>query len=1100
MDKLKFTIDGREAVGFAGQTILEAARDNGIKIPTLCHDERVKAYGACGLCVVEVEGEPRLLRACASQIAAGMTIHTDNKRVRDMRRLTLELLLSDHTGDCRPPCVVACPAHTDCQGYVGLIANGRHQEAAALIKEKLPLPASIGRICPHPCEDACRRQLVEEPVAIAALKAFAGDFDLADGEPWMPEIKPDTGKKVAIVGSGPAGLTAAYFLVQAGHAVTVYEAMPQPGGMLRYGIPEYRLPKKILDAEIDLIRRMGVDMVTGTRIGQDISLEQLISDHDAVFVGIGAWESWELGCPGDHLPGVMGGIEFLREVSLKGRAEIGERVAVVGGGNTAMDAARTALRLGAQQVMVLYRRTRREMPAEDLEIQEAQEEGIEFRFLVAPLEVIGPKGKVESIHLQKMELGEPDESGRRRPVPISGAEEVVPVDTIISAIGQQVRPDGLEAVGLTRKGTIATGSGSLATDIPGVFAGGDAVTGPGIAIEAIAQGQQAAREMNDYLEGRSLTYRETFLVQQPDLTAADFAHHQRVERTPLICRVPEERCQDFREVSPGYREDEAMAEALRCLECGCQAYFDCRLLAYANQYDVVPGRLQGARHQEELLRYEHLFIQRDANKCILCGLCVRICDEVMGVGALGLVERGFDTTVKPEFGLPLYDMECISCGQCVAVCPTGALGEKYPLVRNFPMDMNRIPSVCSFCDLGCEQVVEGRGGLVARIRPVSQGLLCYQGRFGFADWNQERRLLTPLVKKEGELVAVSWGEALGFTAARFQEIKSQYGESSLAVLVSPGATMEEVQAVVGWAREGLGINNLASFTPNPVRRLQEIGLTTGSCRLSDLEHAELIVMVGGFDASQITAVRVRRAVKSGARLVLVNKGPTLVDDLADLRIDPADSTGFWREVLSAYVQPGLTDGRLEEEEVGIWAAVEPGPEAQQVADLYGRSHQVVIVVDGSTTASSVVEILSKLARFKSEDGQDGSGLLVVNQGGNAMGLVEAGILHGYEDYRELLQQGKIKGMLIVGEDPVGTGRLKPEELRGVEFLVVLTPIKTATSGIAHVVLPGSTPLETDGVYRSCDGQLRRLNRVRPPAAGMDNREIIAALAAAMKTV
>ena len=273
-----------------------------------------------------------------------------------------------------------------------------------------------------------------------------------------------------------------------------------------------------------------------------------------------------------------------------------------------------------------------------------------------------------------------------------------------------------------------------------------------------------------------------------------------------------------------------MAEALRCLECGCQAYFDCRLLAYANQYDVVPGRLQGARHQEELLRYEHLYT-RDANKCILWALC-KICDEVMGVGALGLVERGFDTTVKPEFGLPLYDTECISCGQCVAVCPTGALGEKYPLVRNFPMDMNRIPSVCSFCDLGCEQVVEGRGGLVARIRPVSQGFLCYQGRFGFADWNQERRLLTPLVKKEGELVAVSWGEALGFTAARFQEIKSQYGESSLAVLVSPGATMEEVQAVVDGPVRAWELT-LASFTLILFRRLQEIGLTTGSCRLSD---------------------------------------------------------------------------------------------------------------------------------------------------------------------------------------------------------------------------------------------------------------------------
>ncbi|NTV91034.1 MAG: NAD(P)-binding protein [Clostridiales bacterium] len=289
MANFRLNINGIEVTGRPGQTILEVANENGIEIPTLCYDERIKIYGACGLCVVEVDGNPKLVRSCATEIADGMVIKTETERVRGSRQVALELLLSDHTGDCRPPCREACPGKTDCQGYVGLIANGNHREALELIKEQLPLPASIGRVCPHPCEEACRRQLVEEPISIAALKSFVADADLGSEDGYIPELEEETGKRIAIVGGGPAGLTAAYFLAKKGHSVEILEAMPQAGGMLRYGIPQYRLPKEVLDMEIATIEDMGVEIRTNIKVGRDITLEYLRNTYDAVYLAIGAW-------------------------------------------------------------------------------------------------------------------------------------------------------------------------------------------------------------------------------------------------------------------------------------------------------------------------------------------------------------------------------------------------------------------------------------------------------------------------------------------------------------------------------------------------------------------------------------------------------------------------------------------------------------------------------------------------------------------------------------------------------------------------------------------------------------------------------------------
>lgn len=422
MKKYRININGREVLGVPGQTILELARENDIYIPTLCYDERLEVYGSCGLCMCEVEGNPKLLKACATEIADKMIIKTDTQRVIESRKTNLELLLSNHIGDCRPPCVKSCPAETDCQGYVGLLANGEFEEGIKLVKNKIPLPASLGRVCPHPCEDDCRRALVDEPVAIQWLKRFLADEDLAQDESrFIPDVAEETGKKVGIVGGGPLGLSAAYFLRQLGHSVTIFEYMPKAGGMLRYGIPEYRLPKDVLDDEIYTLKQMGIEILTNVNVGKDISLESIVDSHDAVLMAIGAWKSTKVGFKGEESIGVIGGIDFLRKVVRNERVELGKNVAIVGGGNTAMDACRTAVRLGAENVYNIYRRTKEEMPADLIEIVEGEEEGVIFKNLTNPIEALtDEKGRVNKLVLQIMELGEADESGRRKPIVVEG--------------------------------------------------------------------------------------------------------------------------------------------------------------------------------------------------------------------------------------------------------------------------------------------------------------------------------------------------------------------------------------------------------------------------------------------------------------------------------------------------------------------------------------------------------------------------------------------------------------------------------------------------------------------------------------------------------
>lgn len=715
METINLTINGKKITAPAGSTILEAARSNGIYIPTLCYDEAVEVYGACGLCVVEAEGVAKLLRSCSAKAADGMVIHTESERVIKSRKIAMELLMSAHDGDCIAPCQLACPANTDCQGYVGLIANGRFDDALKLIKDRIALPASIGRVCPHPCEKACRRAKVEEPINIAQLKAFAADLDLK-GDAYLPEVAKSTGKKVAIVGGGPAGLTAALYLRAKGHEVTVFDMMDKMGGMLRYGIPQYRLPKEVLDSEISVIEKTGVRLVNNVKYGKDITLDMLKSVNDAVILAPGAWKSTPMRVKGEDINGVYGGIDFLRSVIQGKSVEIGDRVAVCGGGNTAMDTCRTAVRLGAKEVYVIYRRTEQEMPAEEIEIKESKEEGVIYKFLTNPVEIHGENGRVCGMTLQLMELGEPDASGRRRPVAMEGKTEYLPVDSVIMAIGQKFDPTDFSGVELTDRGTIMADEDTFETSIEGVFAIGDATNkGASIAIAAIGEADKCVKVVDVYLKGEELDFAPKYISKR-DEDRIDVSGKEVQPRTVAKVLDAQDRKQNFNEVSLGLTMEEAQKEAQRCLECGCREYFKCKLLSVAQRYDINPERFAGEMPQK-YTRDENAFIERNTAKCILCGLCVRSCKEVMDISAIGLLGRGFKTSISPAFALPLDQTKCTNCGLCVKLCPTGALTEKSALKKQVPLKEEYTLEKRTINDKECEAIVSRYNGDVIRVVP-----------------------------------------------------------------------------------------------------------------------------------------------------------------------------------------------------------------------------------------------------------------------------------------------------------------------------------------------------------------------------------------------
>lgn len=1083
-------IDGVNYEAKDGETVLDVCRRVGIDIPTLCYDSRLEPFTACWVCLVEIKNRRGLSPSCGVKVEPGMEVRTKGEDIFNARRTAINLLLSTHFGDCYAPCILRCPSNVDVQGYIGLVLAGKYIEAVKLIKETNPFPAICGRVCTRPCEDVCRRNIIDSPVGIDYIKRFAADIEMANPHRFVPVREKSSGIKVAAIGAGPASLTAAYYLAQRGHIVTVFESESEPGGMMRYGIPQYRLPKDIIKKEIEIIESLGATIKTNCKLGRDFSLEDLKSDgYKAIFLGIGAWRSIPMGIEGENHPGVRGGIEFLRECASGKLKSLEGKVLVIGGGNTAIDAARTSTRLGANEVWILYRRTEREMPARREEIDEAYYEGVKFRFLVAPKRVIiDSDGKIVGLECIRMELGEPDSSGRRKPVPVPGSEFIVEGNYIIAAIGQKPDRASLEPIvelngqkiRWTKWDTIEVDPETLQTNIPGVFAGGDAVSGPATVIEAIAQGRRASFYIDKYVRGEELkgfgwlqnpSTRGKKLEDVPRRFYADIPFSPR--NHPVLTKLSERRG-NFDEVEFAYSTEQAICESSRCLSCGCMAVENCELKRVAEQYNAESYAYTHAREIKQI-DSRHPFIEFDPNKCILCGRCVRICDELMGITALGFVGRGFSTVIAPALNKPLQETDCVTCGQCISTCPTGAIIEKIQLPKPAPWKYETLTTTCGFCNVGCSVDWKMLDGSPIHLDvhsgcKISGGNLCVKGRFGIYPLMQGRAK-SPLIRSKGIYREIPIDKAIEI----FPEIISK--GKGVCVFISPGLTNEEIYIAQKFARSVIRAQALYSFHLLPVEYRTKEELPISSATFEDIPTSELIVLycVDFTCESPIAGIKIRSAVKNGSHLIAVDSPTKIFRNLNNVRTITSDEFIANKGILDEY-----------------------------------KFVERILFVMPSRPHPSRIKAWFDIRNFGYEISQKHNvGYLFVGGRSNLQGLFDMGGISPFKpNYQieenflpfsealERMQNGELSA-LIIGEDPLSSG--KPPEnyrlaLEGASSVIVLDAYFTPTAQVSDLFIPISLWFESAGSYTNLERRLRKLYKITDPPSGYSTLQILSEIA------
>ena len=726
-------VDGRQITGREGQTILELCRDNGIEIPTLCYEPKLPGFGACRMCVVDLAGEDQPPISCSRAAEAGMVVQTQTARIRQLRKTNLELIFSDHNAYCLPPCQNKCPSHIDIPGFLKANTEGNFVESTRIFKRTIPFPSILGRVCPAPCEEHCRRDEVDEAIAIRDSHRYAGDQVLkalgrGQKAPVPFEVQASSGKRVAVIGSGPAGASAAYYLAIAGHEVTIFERDPAPGGMLRYGIPQYRLPKdEVLAGEYESLTDLGIRMVCDRALGRDFTVDDLQNQgFDAVCVAIGCYDTNKLGVPGEDAPDVLDGLEYLRiaTLGLPYPGHKGKRVVVIGGGFTSMDCTRTSLRQGASEVTLVYRRDMKEMSAAN-EVHEAIEEGARAIFQAAPTRVLSDaKGKVTGVEFIRMRLGAPDEKGRRRPEPVEGTEFTIPCDRVLLAIGQG--PDltwldhGSDGLAASKQRRLQADAVTFATGRAGVFATGDVRVGATTVVQAVGEGRRSAYAIDAYLKGHDLEAirtRQTLAEPQPEfLSIVPYTDERKEPRLRLKSMAPEVRKQSYIEYEIPYTQQEAMSESGRCLQCTCEAIGFCDLRRQGIEYGTTLPTLEPARtglsfrsvtenrftgHNHDYIRDDsHAFILREPSRCIDCGRCANVCKEVVGAACYDFMRTGFDTLVTTPLDMSLNTTPCVSCGRCAETCPTGALMPKPRVLERYDVDESRC-ILCGICVDAC---------------------------------------------------------------------------------------------------------------------------------------------------------------------------------------------------------------------------------------------------------------------------------------------------------------------------------------------------------------------------------------------------------------
>lgn len=1129
-------LNGKNVKGNPGETILELAKRNGIEIPTLCNDPRLKPFSSCFVCVVQIEGMKNMQPSCSTVIQEGMKIETENDRVKKARKTALDLLLSNHYADCEAPCKQTCPAGVDVQGYISLIEKGLYSEAIGLIKQTNPLPAICGRVCVRPCEVACRRNYLNEGAAVGIdyMKRFAADQDLMSGKKYKPEIAKTTGKKVAIIGAGPGGLSTAYFLQQKGHQCDIYEANANPGGWLRYGIPEYRLPNRILDKEVESVTELGVNIFYNKKLGDNLSYKDLKDKYDSVILTIGSQRGTLIGCEGDDAENIFSGIDFLRNMEVTGQKYDfkGKTIAVVGGGNTAMDCCRTSIRCGAEKVYVIYRRTEKEMPANPIEIHESKIEGVEYMFLTNPTKVNKDKdGKLRSMTCQKMELGEPDSSGRRRPVPVEGSEFEIELDYALAAIGQKTEVNFLDDVNkhatdgkleANKWGDISVDKNTLQTGIKSMFAAGDGVTGPATIIEAVAQAKIASRSCHQFLTGLELKPEPKEFVSRRDnfkeLSSSDFiGRYQKQIREEMPVLEAGKRL-NFNEVELGYTNEKiAKHESERCLECGCTEYFTCDLKKYSTRYEADQKHYEGEFHARDI-DFSHPFIEIDNNKCILCARCVRICKEVVGANALGLINRGFNTFVAPSMGKSLAETNCESCGLCISTCPTGAITENVSF-KPGPVKLDKVNTICKFCSVGCEVEYHYKGNFIWRVTGKEgqinkDGNICRFPKFGHQIMNDSKRITQPMLKVDNNFEVISWQKAFDIIA---DEIKGADPDEN-GFFAGARLSNEEMYLVQKIARAGAGTNNVSSFHYVG----QGKGYSSNSLAnvpFEQIKQAGKIYLFGA-EVNKDNAVvgfminNAREINKIPVESVTVHEKSSMSHKV-DKELVIKSHYHFIKAVNYYLVKKGLHNALfikdrctgfddykktlLKEnyEQLVKDSGVCCKECLEEFAEKYNNEQNAILVFSEKEVSSNTSFELYNLAMITGKLGKTASGLISLKEKNNSQGLFDMGIsskngvgntdlsdkrfvkklekLWKIKEFpktkescmKEYLNEGKIKNFFIFGEDPVGCAIDKSKVQKwfvDAEFILVQDYFMTETAKSANLVLPAVFPLETTGSF------------------------------------